>query len=74
MWKSVLKFHLGCTEGDLRLTGGEVKNEGDLEVCLFDVWGSVCDVNWSETDSKVACRQLGFTTGNISPLALSDNR
>ena len=51
-------------EGDLRLTGGVVEYEGNLEVCLFNVWSPVCSHDWSETDSKVACRQLGFTTGN----------
>ena len=46
-----------------------MEHEGDLEVCLFDIWGSVCDGEWTKADSNVACRQLGFTTGNSSQFA-----
>ena len=58
----------GCRRGDVRLTNSDVDNEGDLEVCRFGVWGSICDREWSKEDSEVACRQLGFTTGNVRPL------
>ena len=56
-----------CTEGDLRLTGSEMENEGNLEVCHLDVWGSVCNTDWSEANSNVACKELGFTAGNLLP-------
>ena len=31
-----------------------------MEVCVEDVWGTVCDNNWDDTDARVFCRHLGF--------------
>ena len=56
-----------CNEGDLRLAGSEMVNEGNLEVCHLDVWGSVCNTEWTEANSNVACKELGFTAGNLLP-------
>ena len=55
-----------CTEGDLRLVGGRSPNEGRLEICLNDQWGTVCHDYWGSPDASVACRQLGFlSTGTF---------
>ena len=51
-----------CDDGDLRLTGSELANEGRLEVCYLGVWGTVCDEDWTISNAVVACRQLGFDT------------
>ena len=51
-----------CSAGPLRLVGGNVPNEGRVEICLNDVWGTVCDDGWSATDATVVCRQLGYST------------
>ena len=48
-----------CTTGDVRLVNGLVESEGRLEVCINQVWGTVCGRRWSYQDSSVACRQLG---------------
>ena len=49
-----------CSNGDIRLVGGSTVNEGRVEVCWNETWGTVCDGYWSTNDGNVACRQLGF--------------
>ena len=49
-----------CDNGDIRLVGGSAVNEGRVEVCWNETWGTVCDGGWSTNDGNVACRQLGF--------------
>ena len=50
----------GCTDGTLRLAGGQSTTEGRVEICINRVWGSVCHNNWDSSDARVACRQLGL--------------
>ena len=49
-----------CSTGDIRLVGGTTPNRGRVEVCLNNVWGTVCDDFWSGVDANVACRELGY--------------
>ena len=51
-----------CRTGQLRLAGGNIQNEGRVEICMNNVWGTVCDDGWSTTDATVVCRQLGYST------------
>ena len=50
-----------CSNGELRLKGGHVVNEGRVEICYNNRWGTVCHDNWSTQNAIVACRQLGYS-------------
>ena len=50
-----------CNNGDIRLVGGTTTNEGRVEVCKNQLWGTICDDFWSSVDARVACGQLGFS-------------
>ena len=52
----------GCTEGDVRLQNGNTAQEGRVEVCKENLWGTVCSSGWSSIDARVVCRQLGFSS------------
>lgn len=53
-----------CMDGDIRLIGG--LNQGRIEVCYSNQWGSVCDDSWDDRDARVACKQLGFPPFGLS--------
>ena len=53
----------------MRLVGGSADYEGRLEICVNNVWGTVCYGNsrysygynyWQQRDGQVVCRQLGY--------------
>lgn len=50
---------IGCTEGDIRLSGSEIPYVGRVELCYNGEWGTVCDDEWDVADGQVACRQIG---------------
>ena len=54
----------------MRLAGGANNNEGRVEICLSDEWGTVCDQMWDETDARVVCRQLGRASSGMCKIML----
>ena len=56
---------LGCTTGVVRLVGSIYTNEGRVEICINNAWGTVCDDGFDSSDARVVCRQLGYSQGNI---------
>ena len=49
-----------CDDWEMRLVGGEIPNEGRLEVCFNNQFGTICDDGWDARDAAVVCGQLGF--------------
>ncbi len=55
-----------CTEGDIRLVGRLNSNEGRVEICIGNEYGTICDQAWDTTDASVVCRQLGLSNTGIN--------
>ena len=45
-----------CKNGDLKLVGGRSEDEGRLEVCFDQRWGTINGDGWTHADTQVACR------------------
>ncbi|GLC43450.1 hypothetical protein PLESTB_001558500 [Pleodorina starrii] len=52
-------------EEALRLRGGPSDGTGRLEVCRGGQWGTFCRDNFSDQMAAVACRQMGYVTGDL---------
>ena len=50
-----------CNLGDIRLVNGSNEREGRIEICIDNVWGTVCNDRFDPIDARVACRQLGYS-------------
>lgn len=55
-----------CQHGEARLVDGDTPNQGRLEVCVGNRWGTVCDDDWTINDAQVACRHLGLPWKGLS--------
>ena len=54
-----------CSDGLVRLVDGQTETEGRVKVCQGGVWGTICDDHWTQEDTDVVCRQLGFLSSGI---------
>ena len=50
-----------CTNGTVRLRGGGTLY-GRVEVCVNEVWGTICSDFWDYEDASVVCNQLGYSS------------
>ena len=51
-----------CSAGDLKLVGGSVVSAGRLQICFNKRWSTINADRWTEQYTKVACKQLGYST------------
>lgn len=65
IYVSIVLFLLGCDDGDVRLVNGTTDQEGRVEVCLNNTYGTICDDLWGYNDGSVVCRQLGFNASGM---------
>ena len=54
----------------MRLAGGNIPNEGRVEICMNNVWGTVCDDLWDASDANVVCQQLDYAAQSKKMLLL----
>ena len=57
-----------CDIGTLRLADGPTPNQGRVEICVDQNWGTICGLkmNWRSPEANVACRSLGFECKALS--------
>ena len=55
------KIIVQCDDGDVKLLTEDTM--GPLKVCVSKRWATVCSNGWSEADSSIVCRQLGYASG-----------
>ena len=52
-----------CSNGAVRIAGRSTMTTGIVEVCINSTWGTICALNWTNVNSLVVCRQLGYQNG-----------
>ena len=50
-----------CFDGDLQLVGGATESEGRVEICTGRRWATLCGKLWTENNTVVVCRHLGYS-------------
>ena len=59
--------YVNCTNGDLRLVGGQTENQGSVQICYNNAWTYLCSGwYWGTTEANVVCGELGFHSYGIS--------
>ncbi|VDI32452.1 Hypothetical predicted protein [Mytilus galloprovincialis] len=52
-------------EGLLRLISNSAANKGRLEINYKGEWGTICSTRFDDVGAAVACRQLGYRSGQM---------
>ena len=59
--KLLYSLFVGCKHSSVRLVGSSPL-KGRLEVCVYGVWGRVCNSNFDAPEATMVCRQLGYSS------------
>ena len=51
---------IGCSEGGLRLVGGNKDSSGVVQFCHNNEWGYICGDQWANPAASVVCRHVGY--------------
>ena len=54
-----------CEEGAVSLKDGDITQEGRIEVCANNIWGSICGDGFDFSDAYVVCKELGLGVSGI---------
>ncbi|XP_071150203.1 scavenger receptor cysteine-rich type 1 protein M160-like [Mytilus edulis] len=72
-----VKCYISCPaeadEGRLRFITGSVDNIGRLEINYRGEWGTICSNSFGHVEAAVACRQLGYCSGQMIPYQYIDD-
>ena len=59
-----------CNDGAVRIEGGSNSYSGRVEVCIREVWGTICQDFWDTVDAGIVCKQLGYSRFSMLPIQL----
>ena len=59
--QTLYTINAACSNGAVRLVGGQSSNEGILEYCYNGAWTQFCYGSFHIEEAVTACRQLGYT-------------
>ena len=62
--------HGSCTHGAVQLVGGSTTNQGRVEVCVGQTWGTVCQYGFYNQLTRILVSKLSayhFTISCIKP-------
>lgn len=63
-------FFPACSQGEVRLVGGQTDKRGRVELCIGGEWGTVANNGWNSRAAQVVCKQIfgDLVTGKILAL------